>query len=250
MTGGKSRARTVGAFVLMAVLAACGGGVGRGDGGAGARSESLESYTPDQIFERGEFELARSRTEDAAFYFAEIERLYPYSDWAKRALIMQAYAYHSERDYENSRVAAQRYIDFYPADEDAAYAQYLLALSYYDQIDEVGRDDGPGQAILFGTTAQFLEKLGLDTLDEDADDDGDLDLFVDPEDASILVLDNELPIYKTTIEDVLIRKSPYTKEMLNIRNIIKILKDSDVKISRKEASVKRVQKKSVDLLVR
>jgi outer membrane protein assembly factor BamD len=42
----------------------------------------------------------------------------------------------------NSRAAAQRFIDFYPGDEDAAYAQYLLALSYYDQIDDVGRDQG------------------------------------------------------------------------------------------------------------
>ena len=38
--------------------------------------------------------------------------------------------------------AAQRYLDFYPGDEDAAYAQYLMALAYYDQIDEVGRDQG------------------------------------------------------------------------------------------------------------
>lgn len=55
---------------------------------------------------------------------------------------MQAFAYHSARDYPNSRASAQRYIDFYPLDTDAAYAQYLLALSYYDQIDEIGRDQG------------------------------------------------------------------------------------------------------------
>jgi outer membrane protein assembly factor BamD len=55
---------------------------------------------------------------------------------------MQAFAHHQNKDYENSRSAAQRYIDFYPTDEDAAYAQYLLALSYYDQIEEVGRDQG------------------------------------------------------------------------------------------------------------
>ncbi|WP_461306555.1 outer membrane protein assembly factor BamD, partial [Albidovulum sp.] len=79
---------------------------------------------------------------DAVRYFAEVERLYPYSEWAKRALIMQAFAYHKDRDYENSRATAQRYIDTYPAEEDAAYAKYLLALSYYDQIDEVGRDQG------------------------------------------------------------------------------------------------------------
>ena len=79
----------------------------------------------------------------------------------------------------------------------------------------------------------------------------DLDLYIEqPDDGQsiILVLDNELPIYKTTVEDVVLRKSPYTKEMLNIRNIIKILKDSDVKLSRKDASVKAVQKKCIDRL--
>ncbi len=55
---------------------------------------------------------------------------------------MAAFSYHADRDYEAARSAAQRFIDFYPADEDAAYAQYLLALSYYDQIDQVGRDQG------------------------------------------------------------------------------------------------------------
>lgn len=102
----------------------------------------LENYTPKEIFDRGEFELNRKRPDDAAFYFGEVERLYPYSEWAKRGLIMQAFAYHKDGDYPNSRSSAQRYLDFYPADEDAAYAQYLLALSYYDQIDEVGRDQG------------------------------------------------------------------------------------------------------------
>jgi len=102
----------------------------------------LEDYTAAEIFERGEFELERSRPDDAAFYFGEIERLYPYSDFAKRALIMQAFAFHKDQDYPNSRASAQRFVDFYPASEDAAYAQYLLALSYYDQIDEIGRDQG------------------------------------------------------------------------------------------------------------
>ncbi|WP_235607911.1 outer membrane protein assembly factor BamD [Roseovarius indicus] len=103
---------------------------------------NYENYTAEQIFERGEYDLARNNPDLAASVFAEVERLYPYSEWAKRAVIMQAYAYHEAKDYENSRSAAQRYVDFYPTDEDAAYAQYLLALSYYDQIDEVGRDQG------------------------------------------------------------------------------------------------------------
>ena len=79
----------------------------------------------------------------------------------------------------------------------------------------------------------------------------DLDLYVeeiDQDQKKILVLDNELPIYKTTIDDVAIRKSPLIKEMVKIRNIIKILKDSDVKLSRKDASVKAIQKECIDQL--
>ena len=102
----------------------------------------LEESSPEVIFNRAEYELSQNNLDDAARYFGEVERLHPYSEFAKRALVMQAFAYHADRDYENSRASAQRYIDFYPADEDAAYAQYLLALSYYDQIDDIGRDQG------------------------------------------------------------------------------------------------------------
>ena len=109
---------------------------------AGNTDPPLENFTPKEIYDRAEFELQSGDLEESARFFGEVERLYPYSEWAKRALIMQAFALHRDRNYEESRAAAQRYIDFYPADEDAAYAQYLLALSYYDQIDEVGRDQG------------------------------------------------------------------------------------------------------------
>ncbi len=143
VTGRKDWVKRVVPFVLVAALAGCGEGNGNGGGRLFSNEEiPLETYSPKQIFERGEFELERRRPDDAAFYFAEIERLYPYSDLAKRALIMQAFSFHQDRDYENSRSAAQRFIDFYPNDDDAAYAQYLLALSYYDQIDDVGRDQG------------------------------------------------------------------------------------------------------------
>ena len=119
--------------VCAAALVAC----GRSD-----PQLALENTEPGEIYRQAEVELARNDAEDAAALFAEVERLYPYSEWAKRAIIMQAFALHQDRDYEAARGAAQRYLDFYPADEDAAYAQYLLALSYYDQIDQVGRDQG------------------------------------------------------------------------------------------------------------
>ncbi len=124
----------LGAAVSLAVLAACGNSERGG--------EPLDALSAQAIFERGERQLARGNADDAAFTFGEIERLYPYSEFAQRALIMQAFSYHRDEDYPNSRASAQRYLDFYPAEEDAAYAAYLLALSYYDQIDEVGRDQG------------------------------------------------------------------------------------------------------------
>jgi hypothetical protein len=79
----------------------------------------------------------------------------------------------------------------------------------------------------------------------------DLDLYIRDSGArfpDILVLDNELPIYRTTVEDVVLRKSPYVKEMVNFRNVIKILKDSDVKISRKEDSVAAVRQACLEQL--
>ncbi|ABA78271.1 outer membrane protein assembly factor BamD [Rhodobacter sphaeroides] len=131
----KSGARLLGTALCVALMAGCGGG--------SQKEPPLENFTAEQIYQRGEYELeARTKPDRAIRYFSEVERLYPYTEWAKRALIMQAYSYHKAKDYEEARGAAQRFLDFYPGDEDAAYAQYLLALSYYDQIDEVGRDQG------------------------------------------------------------------------------------------------------------
>ena len=108
-----------------------------------APDESLSSFSAEEIYKRGEYELETSRrSSDSLRYFKEIERLYPYTEWSRRALIMQAFAHHRAAEYEDSRAAAQRFLDTYPGAEDAPYAAYLLALSFYDQIDEVGRDQG------------------------------------------------------------------------------------------------------------
>jgi len=132
-------------LALVVSLAGC-GGARDGDGplafllqDPNVDATQLDAET---IFNQAEAELEAGDAEGAAELFGEVERLYPYSEWARRALIMSAFAYHSDRSYEDSRIAAQRFLDFYPGDEDAAYAQYLLALSYYDQIDQVGRDQG------------------------------------------------------------------------------------------------------------
>ncbi len=79
----------------------------------------------------------------------------------------------------------------------------------------------------------------------------DLELYVMPgesEKKMILVLDNDLPFYNTTISDVLIRKSPTVKEMISIKNAIKILNDKDVVKSKKEESLRIIQKMCIEQL--
>ncbi|KJZ21040.1 outer membrane protein assembly factor BamD [Loktanella sp. S4079] len=129
----RRRVTVSGAALSLLLLGACGGE---------RIGQPLDAMTAEEIYQRGERQINEGNPDDAAYTFGEIERLYPYSEFAQRALIMQAYAYHRDGDYENSRASAQRFLDFYPAEQDAPYAAYLLALSYYDQIDEVGRDQG------------------------------------------------------------------------------------------------------------
>ncbi len=132
--GARRGLRFMGAVALAAAVSAC---------APPATERALDTYTAEEIFTRGEIILeGAGKPKEALIYFTEVERLYPYTEWAKRGLIMQAYTLHKTSKYEEARIAAQRYLDFFPGEEDAAYAQYLLALSYYDQIDEVGRDQG------------------------------------------------------------------------------------------------------------
>lgn len=135
MTGWAKGAKLIGTVLVAAALAGC--------SGSREATVDVESMAAKDIFALGEKSLAEDpRGEEAGQYFSEVERLYPYSEWAKRSIVMQAYAEHQRKNYEEARSAAQRYLDLYSSDEDAAWAQYILAISYYDQIDEIGRDQG------------------------------------------------------------------------------------------------------------
>ncbi len=88
----------------------------------------------------------------AALIFDEVERQHPYSIWARRAQLMSAFNYYAARDYRKSIESARRFLSIHPGNRDAPYALYLIALSYYERISDVTRD----QAI----TRQALETLG------------------------------------------------------------------------------------------
>ena len=128
-------AASAGMMVAALGLAGC-------TGAERADQDQFASKSAEEIYRIAEGDLAGGDPEKAAQTFSEIERLYPYSEWSKRAVMMSAFSYHTAGEYDQSRAAAQRYLDFYPADEDAADAQYLVALSHYDQITDVGRDQG------------------------------------------------------------------------------------------------------------
>lgn len=109
---------------------------------------TLEEMPPGEIFALGEAQLADGNPREAAQTFDEIERLYPFSQLAKRAIIMSAFASYRAGDVSAARASARRYLDLYPADEDAAYAQHLIAMTHYDNIVDVGRDQSTTQRAL------------------------------------------------------------------------------------------------------
>ena len=78
--------------------------------------------------------------EGAIQLFNEVERQHPYSEWARRSTLMSAFAAYQSRRYDEAVDTARRYISLNPGSEEAAYAYYLVATSYFEQIVDVGRD--------------------------------------------------------------------------------------------------------------
>lgn len=77
---------------------------------------------------------------EAAKRFDEVERQHPYSSWARRAMLMSSFAYYQANKYDQAILAAERFISLHPGNKDVAYAYYLKAISLYEQIVDVGRD--------------------------------------------------------------------------------------------------------------
>ncbi|MCX7310920.1 MAG: outer membrane protein assembly factor BamD [Alphaproteobacteria bacterium] len=98
---------------------------------------------PEKLYNEGIFLLDKRREFRAASKkFEEVERQHPYSDWARKALIMVAYARYEAKDYDESILAARRFVTLHPGSSDAPYAQFLIGSSYYEQIPDVSRDQG------------------------------------------------------------------------------------------------------------
>ena len=137
------------ALALLAALAVTASGCARnrskGDLPYVARDVGTLYSTAKRQLDRGNYKMA-------AALFDEVERQHPYSVWARRAQLMGAFSYYLNRDYTQAIQGAQRFLSVHPGNRDAPYAYYLIALSYYEQITDVTRD----QKI----TAQAQDALG------------------------------------------------------------------------------------------
>jgi len=125
------RAAILGAAAL--ATTACGGGSADKDVAYIARDVETLYAEAQRRMDKGNVLLA-------AALFDEVERQHPYSPWARRAQLMSAFSYYVARDYNKAIQNSQRFLSIHPGNKDAPYAYYLIALSYYEQISDVNRD--------------------------------------------------------------------------------------------------------------
>ncbi|MGH6976846.1 MAG: outer membrane protein assembly factor BamD, partial [Stellaceae bacterium] len=126
---GSSAAALIGGVLLAVALSAC----------SSQKKDTYVEKPVDELYNSAMDLLAQEDYSKAADGFDEVEQQHPYSVWATRAQLMSAYALYQASKYDDSIVAADRYIQLHPGNRDVAYAYYLKALDYYVQIEDVGR---------------------------------------------------------------------------------------------------------------
>ncbi len=100
----------------------------------------VETASAESLYERASNAMNAERYVEATKYFEEVERQHPYSKWSTRAQLMAAYASYLDQRYDEAIGSLNRYIQLHPGSEDIDYAYYLKAMSFYEQISDVRRD--------------------------------------------------------------------------------------------------------------
>lgn len=124
-------------FVLVLALAAC-----------GAKDPPYVERPVEELYNTAMDAMAANEWEVAARGFDEVERQHPYSVWATKAQLMAAYSYYQKNSYTDAISAADRFIQLHPGNKETPYAYYLMAICYYEQITDVGRDQKTTQQAL------------------------------------------------------------------------------------------------------
>jgi outer membrane protein assembly factor BamD len=134
-------ARALALAVLAGGVSACGGMQAR-------ESVQFVDEPVAQLYNRGAEYLDRGRWAEALATFEEVERQHPYSSWARRAMLMEAYASYQARQYDDAVEDAQRFIALHPGNDSAPYAYYLIAMCHFERILDVGRDQATTERAL------------------------------------------------------------------------------------------------------
>lgn len=158
---GKNAARLCVAAML-AVLAGCGG----------EKDINLDTYVDnlepaDQLYNQGLANLESGRVVEASRKFDAVDRQHPYSEFARKSIVLGAFANYRQGRYPEAISAAKRYVTLYPTDKEAAYAQYIIGLSYFRQIPDVTRDQADSRRTVAAMT-ELVERYPDSEYVEDA----------------------------------------------------------------------------------
>ena len=141
------RARRLPRLAALTLIGGLLGAVLLGTGLSGCQSDAdlaRRNQIPDEpaeaLYNQGMAALQAGNISDATRFLEEVETQHPYSAIAPQAQIMDAYAYYRGNRYDEAIGAIDHFLDLHPGNKDAAYAYYLKALCYYEQIEDVRRD--------------------------------------------------------------------------------------------------------------
>jgi outer membrane protein assembly factor BamD len=113
------------------------------DDDANSKAANKEPSAPaEELYSDAYVLLTELKYKDAAKAFDDVEREHPFSEYAPKSQIMAAFAHYRAEQYDDAVLSLQRYIDLYPNQDSIDYAYYLIAICYYEQISDVGRDQG------------------------------------------------------------------------------------------------------------
>ncbi len=144
-SGGTTIRRALAAMVLIVAVAAC--------SSKKSEDDNFIQGSVEDLYNRGTDLMLAGKYKSAAKFYNEVDRQHPYSTWARRAQLMAAFSYYRAREYNTAVAALNRFIRLHPGYRDIGYAYYLRGLSYFDQINDVKRD----QSVAFKALASFSE---------------------------------------------------------------------------------------------
>ena len=101
----------------------------------------LDDIQPaDRLYNQALTDLDGGDMKNASKTLKQIDQQHPYSEYSRRAMVLQTFLHYRRKEYDDAINTGKRYVSLYPGDKDAAYAQYLVGMSYYRQIPDIGRD--------------------------------------------------------------------------------------------------------------